>query len=58
MYPQKGKVQYFKELEETKAAIHAVEELNRQLKTKILGQLVGLFQEGRPEEVQRVQDCS
>lgn len=52
VYPQKGKLQYFKELEETKAAVHAAEELNRQLKTKILAQLVIEVQLGRPEEVQ------
>ena len=40
VYPQKGKVQYFKELEELKGVINVAEERNRQLKTKILSQLV------------------
>lgn len=52
MYPQKGKIQYFKELEDLKATIHVVEEQNRQLKTKILNQLVFTAYAGQSEEIQ------
>lgn len=38
--PLKHKTEYFKELEQSKAVANHVDELNRQLKTRILGLLV------------------